>query len=384
MKALRVFIVLAVATALWLPCLRFVFRPAADPAAEIQGLLKTQQAIWTSSEQLAREQQRMREANAEWDFMSRTYFALSLANLALREPTRRDEYLATMDRLIDDTLRLEREHGQLFFMMNYGREGRFLHPEGRSIFEDGEIALMLAARRLVAEKDEYRGPLAERIAAMERAMRAGPVLCAESYPNECWTFCNTVALAALRVADAVDGTDHSALCREWVASAQRHLIDPGSGLLISSFTLKGEEQDGPEGSSLWMVAHCLQLVDPDFAADQYRRAKRLLARNVLGFGYAREWPPADAAVMDIDSGPIVPLLDASPSSSGLALLGAAAFGDTDYLRSLRASLKAGGFPRETKSGLKYCAGNQLGDAVLLYALVQGPLWAEANRRNTSR
>ena len=384
MKKRRVLICLLFATALWLPCLRWVFRPAADPSAEIHGLLQTQLAVWSSPADLARERQRMRDANAEWDFMSRTYFALSLANLALREPEHADRYLQVLDTIIDETIDLERKHGQLFFMMNYGREGRFRHEEGRSIFEDGEIALMLAARRFVREKDAYRAPLAERIAAMERAMRDSPTLCAESYPNECWAFCNSVALAAMKVADAVDGTDHRALCRDWVQRARERLVDERSGLLISSFTRDGHRQDGPEGSGIWMVAHCLQLVDPDFAGDQYARARRLLGRSVLGFGYAAEWPSSDPAHTDIDSGPIVPLLDASASSSGLALIGAAAFGDAAYLRSLRAALNAGGFPQRTKGGLRYCAGNQLGDAVLLYALVQGPLWQRVLAHDQAR
>ena len=39
-----------------------------------------------------------------------------------------------------------------------------------------------------------------------------------------------------------------------------------------------------------MTAHCLQLIDEEFAADQYRRARKELGRELLGFGYAREWP----------------------------------------------------------------------------------------------
>jgi hypothetical protein len=31
-----------------------------------------------------------------------------------------------------------------------------------------------------------------------------------------------------------------------------------------------------------MSAHCLQLIDGKFAADQYRRAKQELGRNMLG------------------------------------------------------------------------------------------------------
>lgn len=73
-------------------------------------------------------------------------------------------------------------------------------------------------------------------------------------------------------------------------------------------------------------------------------------------------------------------MEASPSSSGLAILGAAAFGDEPYLRALRTSLRFAGFPQRSREGLRYCGSNQVGDSVLLYALAQGPLWAEVERR----
>ncbi len=157
-------------------------------------------------------------------------------------------------------------------------------------------------------------------------------------------------------------------------------MEPRTGLLISSFRLDGARKDGPEGSSIWMVAHCLQLIDAAFARDQYARARRELGRELLGFGYAREWPDASRGPADVDSGPIVPLLRASPGSSGLALLGAAAFGDRDYFSALSASLDLAAFPTAEHGALRYAAGNLLGDAVVLYAQVLGPLWREVQRR----
>jgi hypothetical protein len=379
-QPVRTLVCLALAAVLWLPALHLFFRPPRDPAEEMHALARRQAALWKQQANLSREQEAMRRTNAEWDFMSRTYFALALANLALREPAQRDRHLADLDAVIDDTLKLEREHGQLFFLMDYARDGRFIHPRGRSIFEDGEIALMLAARRLVQEKEAYREPLRERIAFMEESMRAGPVLCAESYPDECWLFCNTVALAAMRCADVLEGTDHGPWFRAWVEKAKEKLIEPKSGLLVSSFDLKGNVQDGPEGSSIWMITHCLQIVDPALAQQQYDLARRQLGRRLLGFGFAREWPESGMARVDVDSGPVIPVLEASPSSSGLALLGAASFGDTAFLNALRTSLNFGGFPQRGEEGLKYCGSNQVGDAVLLYALAQGPLWAEVERR----
>jgi hypothetical protein len=78
--------------------------------------------------------------------------------------------------------------------------------------------------------------------------------------------------------------------------------------------------------------------------------------------------------MDVDSGPVIPGLGASASASGLAIMGAASFGDLGYFRSLLASLEFAGFPREREGRLRYHASNPVGDAVLLYAMTEGPLW----------
>jgi len=143
---------------------------------------------------------------------------------------------------------------------------------------------------------------------------------------------------------------------------------------VSTYTLDGATIYGPEGSSIWLAAHMLQLVDRGFAEDQYRRAKRELGRSVLGFGYAREWPSAWRGRADVDSGPVIPGLDVSAGSSGLYLVAARAFGDHDAERELLTTLDFAAFPIDDATGLHYGASNQVGDAVLLYALVLGPAW----------
>jgi len=372
---------LAIAAALWLPLVHVLFRahPTAnlstDPISpEARALAARHMELWTQPDLRLAEVARMRRSNAEWDFMGRTFLVLALANMSLRAPEEAPRYLEVADRVIDETLRLEREQGMRHFFMGYGTHGEFLSGVDRSLFVDGEIALMLGARRLAGERADLRPLMRERIDAMLAYMRASPTLCGESYPDECWTFCNAVALAAIRMDEALEGRDHVALLGAWVTGARARLVDGPSGLLVSSFSRDGVVNDGPEGSSIWLVAHMLQTVDPAFARDQYDRAKGALARRVLGFGYAVEWPATWTGPADIDSGPVVPLLDVSAGSSGMALIGAAAFGDAEYLAGLRTTLDFAAFPTRSGDALRYGASNQVGDAVLLYASVMGPLW----------
>src|SRR5260221_6009355 len=73
---------------------------------------------------------RMRGVNPEWDFMSRTFTVLALANRALDRLAEREELLVSMDRIIDRVLREERERGQTHFMMAYATRAPFVDPEG--------------------------------------------------------------------------------------------------------------------------------------------------------------------------------------------------------------------------------------------------------------
>jgi linalool dehydratase/isomerase-like protein len=375
---------LLIAALIWLPCMHLFFKVDLDARglSPMQtALLGRQVALWKGPPAAHPEVQQMRAANPEWDFMGRTYLVLSLANIALRDPAGAPQHLALMDTIIADTLRTERNKGMRHFLMDYVRGGVFVVQPARSLFVDGEIALMLAARRMVEEKPEYKPLLTERVVLMVRHMKRSPVLSGESYPDECWTFCNTVALAAIRMADALDGSDHSKLAAAWVTRARERLINEKTGLLVSAYRFTGETKYGPEGSSIWMAAHCLQLIDQDFANDQYARAKKELGRSMLGFGYAREWPASEQGHVDIDSGPVMPGLQLSPASSGLAMVAASAFGDREYLAQLLTSLRFGGLPARTPDGgLKFCASNQVGDAVALYAVSLGPLWERVKER----
>jgi len=344
--------------------------PELHPRA--QGILAEQVADWRAAEGVPASYTEMRGINAEWDFMGRTFMVLSLMNLALEHPEDQDELVAMADALIQDTLAAEAAHGQEHFLMPYGRNGGWL-GDGRSLFVDGEIAMMMAARRVV-NADRWGPELGPRIERVVEDLDEAAL--AESYPDEGWLFCHSMALAALRMHDHVEGTDHSELAAAWLDRARRELKDEETGLLVSSFTVDGRTLDGPEGSSIFLSATNLMLVRPDFAQDQYDRAAKELGGNLLGFGYAREWPASAVGHLDVDSGPLVPVIDASPSASGFFLLASRAFDDRGNHRRLVRALDAADAVIAMDPEMAAMADNPVGDAVLLYAFTFGPLWAE--------
>ncbi|MDP2273864.1 MAG: hypothetical protein Q8N23_36505 [Archangium sp.] len=382
-RALLPLCLLCAFTVLWPRVLRAWFQPDVAPVFDrnalhplAAGLAAHQVGVWTAPGDAARD---ARQSNPEWDFMGRTFLAWSAANMALRDPARKAEHLETIDRLISRTLDLEAKHGFRHFLMRYGQADTFVAQPARSLFVDGEIALMLALRRVVEDRWTERVLLQRRLGVMEAQLRASPLIAAESYPDECWTFDHANAMAAFRIADVLDGSDHSELISAWLRVARERLIDPSTGLLVSSYRLDGTVKDGPEGSTIWLTAHALDLIDPVFAADQYARARLHLDHSIAGFWLAREWPKGSDGRIDIDSGVQLPIVEASPSSSAFALMAAANFGDREALSGLMASLTFAAFPVEDSTGTHFAASNAVGDSVILYALTLGPAWDRVKR-----
>lgn len=372
MKTLRAALALIV---LALPVAFAATRPSPERRAE--DLLQAQVALWEDPDARARTVAELRALNPEWDFMRRTFLGLALVDRALAAPEEADRWLPVVDELLASLVADEARLGQEGFLLPYARRAPFRDPAGRSVFVDGEIALLAGARRMVREDPATAALHRERVAHLQRSFAAH--LLPESYPDEGWTFCMTNALVALRLADALDGTDHAPLVRAWVHEIGA-LAEPDTGLLPSSLTPDGRVLDGPEGSSIWLVAANLALLDPDLAQRQYAGAREGLFHALLGLGWASEWGPGWRGPVDVDSGPIVPLFDASPSSSGFALLAARAFGDDRTFDRLARSLHAADLLVAVDPRMATLADNPMGDVIVLHALTFGPLWEEARAR----
>lgn len=330
---MRLFGCLVLATVVWLSSLHrwFAHEPDLDALAE----------------RLRAPDPALRRTNPEWDLMARMFTVLAYANLAKRQPER---YLPAIDELIDRTIADVDHHGVSYFLLPYGRDAT------HSLFVDGEIALMITARNRIRPGRDAQ-PWIDRLVAQ---IEASPTLLAESYPDEVWVFCNAVALAAIREHDRNQDLPERPLFARWIARAP---IDRASGLLTSKLGYHGEVREGPEGSTIWLAATMLRSVDPEFAREQYDLARAQLRGSFAGFGWSREWPDAWPGSDDIDSGPTVPIVGANAGSSGLALVAARAFDDDEFASELTTSLAFAGFP----DGGHYAAGNQLADAVILYA-----------------
>src|SRR3954451_24667897 len=102
------------ALAIWLPCLHFFFRKPLSDFCQENGISpKARQLaarhleLWTDARLRDAELKKMRSSNAEWDFMGRSFFVWSLANMGLREPQLKTQYLPVIDQIIHETIKIE-------------------------------------------------------------------------------------------------------------------------------------------------------------------------------------------------------------------------------------------------------------------------------------
>lgn len=385
MHVARTVVCLALAATLWLASLQFCFRITPDEvAAPLQERLL---ADWEAPRRTgAEEEAQLDRANPEWVLMSRMFTVLTFANLAAAHPSERARYVAAMERIVRTTIAELDGGGTYRFLLPYAKRAPFVNNAERSLFVDGEVALMLAALELVDTDSDGEVSRAHAAAAdvwvrrVQAQIERGPALLGESYPDEAWMFCNAVALAAIRLHDLAQGNGdaHAELFTRWVAHARAHLVDPATGILVSRLHYDGATMEGAEGSTIWLVADMLLLVDEGFAREQYTLARKALGRSFLGFAWSREWPASRPSSDDIDSGPTIPIVGANAGASGLAIVGAKAFGDEAFLVGLLTSLQFAGFP--IGDGSRYAAGNLLADSVIAYGTSTGPLWTLARAR----
>lgn len=347
---------------------------------DVRGQLEYFYWIWDDPGRRDAAHEGMRAQNPEWDMISRAFFGYSLANVALGYPGEREKALRYLDRLIDDTVARD----WLEFLLPYGRQRPFIRQPASSVMVDGEFSLMIGLRRLIDDRPGYKHRDLHR-AMVERcvaAMEAGPVLCGECYPDECWLWCNPLALTSILIFDILEGTDHSDLIRRWGKVAESKLLDPKTGLMHSAVTLNGAVIHPPEGSTIWIGAYCLQPVLPELARRQYERMKELLAGNVLFLSYGREWPRGTRGDWDIDSG-FTPF-GMGPASTGFALVASKQMGDREFFRRLLGLLNIVGVPKSTDGRMRYLSSNLVGDATFLLAKTTGPAWSEVERRSKER
>lgn len=208
-------------------------------------------------------------------------------------------------------------------------------------------------------------------AALAAAFERSPTPFLTAYPGQAWPVDSTVAVAALRLHDAILPPRFAPTIDRWLRDASARL-DPATGLLPHRADPRtGAPLEGARGSSQSIIARFLVEIDPAWGREQYGLFRRQFATTRSGIPGVREYPPGVRGGGDVDSGPLVFGLSAS---STVVTLGAAnVHGDGALAGPLSGVGEAAGLPLSWRGTKRYAFGRlPVGDAFLAWAQAARP------------
>ena len=310
--------------------------------------------------------------NPEWPLFTYSFAVYGFTNMAMRDPSFRAEAAHYTDLAIEKVLT---DTVKAFF--SDSRATGYRVDTAGSVLYLGHLNLMLGCHRLLDPASRFRGLHNTLTRVLHGRYRRAPSHCLESYAGMTWVADNTVALASLAVHSRATGSAYGQYCRQWVAYARQHLIDPNTGLLVSSMGTTTQSVEEPRGSGMGWSINFICHFDPAFAAEQYHASQRHLSTNLGLLRLYRERAGTYAtAVGDIDSGPL--LLGYSIPATAFAFGNAVALQDWRNAQRLRRVIAFGSKEIEHNDALHYdvrfvdLSVSPLAEALLLHAETMTP------------
>ncbi|WP_405094385.1 hypothetical protein [Micromonospora sp. NBC_01412] len=303
-------------------------------------------------------------------FFAHALYGLARVELGLREPAGRREPALREARWA--LARLESPAGTAPFDPGLTPAYGIFWQGWTNWLRGGVLALQPADRRDPAEAARF----AEASVAVGAAFdgSASPYLAA--YPGQAWPVDSTVAIASLRLHDALLPPRFAGTVTRWLDGVRQRL-DPGTGLLPHRVDLAtGAPAEVARATSQSVVQRFLVDVDPAFAREQYLRFRDRFVATPLGLGPAvREYPHGMDGPGDVDSGPL--LLGVSLSATVVTLGAAQSQGDAALAGALANYGDLVGLPVDTPWTRRYAFGVlPVGDAFLAWSKTARPWVAD--------
>lgn len=310
--------------------------------------------------------------NPEWALFSLSYAVFAFTNMAALDSSFRAEASHYTELAIQRAL--TEEISAFYKFRNAPPTG--VDTAGSVIYL-GHLNLMLGCHRLLNPNSRFAGLHDTLTRVLHGRYRRTPSHNLESYQGLTWVADNTVALASLQLHSQLTGSPYGQFCPQWVAYARRHLLDPPSGLLISSIGTATQAFDGPRGSSAGWSNFFIYRFDPAFAAEQYQCYQAHCSTNLGVVRLYRERAGTYTTDPgDIDSGPL--LLGYGIPATAFAFADAVALRDWRNAQRLRRVIALGSkrleTPQEIQYGVRFVdlSVSPLAEALLLHAETMTP------------
>jgi hypothetical protein len=288
-------------------------------------------------------------------FFLNVLYGLSWVQVGLDDPSQAPEATAEVRFALD---RIASTDGTAPFDVSLRPQYGIFYAGWTNWLRGGLIAL---GQSDAAEREQFSSKSVEIATAFRTAET--PFLAA--YPDQAWPVDSVVAIASLRLYDALVAPRFGQIARNWVTTAKTRL-DPATGLLPHQAT---PQLSGARGSSQAMIQRFLVDIDPTFARTQYQLFKD---KFVTGLG-VREYPKGTGGNGDVDSGPLV--FGMSLSATVVAMGAARAHNDPLGERLSRTG-ELVGLPVSGLKTKRYVFGAlPIGDAFLAWSTSARPLVA---------
>jgi hypothetical protein len=242
------------------------------------------------------------------------------------------------------------------------------------------ISALTSYEKLTSD-DRYRPLLTEQMASLAKELDDSPFGLLDDYPGQCYPIDVVAAIAAIRRADPVLGTDHSVFVKRAVRGFEGERLDGDTGLpgyVANSRT--GRARDVARGIGLSFMLIWASELWPETAAHWYDRYEQDFWQSGPWFAgfreYARDIDVGWLALNDPDAGPVVAGYGTAACAFGITA--ARAMGRFDQAYPLTAEALVGSWPLPDGSLLgprilsNATEAPYLGEATLLFIMAHHP------------
>ena len=253
---------------------------------------------------------------------------------------------------------------------------RYLETE--NVFYRMLVINALTAHARLLRSDEFHDVLRTQVETLAHELDEAPHGLLDDYPGQCYPTDVMAAIAAIRRADAVLGTNHS----DFVVRSLRAFTGAHAGSLglppYAADARNGAPLDASRGCSNSYMVLAAPTLWPDTAGVWYRRYEQhFWQRDILAAGF-REFPKGSGVdwYFDVDAGPVLRGIGFAASAFGLA--GARTNGRFDHAYPLTIEMLAASWPLPGNRLLvpRLVSDHQnaplLGEVAILYQLATSP------------
>lgn len=245
------------------------------------------------------------------------------------------------------------------------------------------ISGLTSYQKLLGDR-KYEDLLRSQVESLARELDESPYGLLDDYPGQCYPVDILPAIASIRRADIVLGTDHSDFAARAIRGFQDSRLDEHTGLpayIVDSRT--GRAKDSARGVGLSFMLIWAPELWPETARNWYAKYEEQFWQQGRWLAGFREYPKnVDVgwlAFNDIDAGPVIAGYGAGACAFGIGAARAVGRFDHAYALAAQAIVGSWPLPNGTLSGPRVLSNLSdapyLGEAAVLFALTRKPVGA---------